>query len=81
MQSKEADVKRVLSLVVALSVAALFSSVTLAGADCQYHKTQAAAPTDTSKEVAQEPAADKTDVVKVQTAQVSPPKATPEQKK
>jgi hypothetical protein len=75
-------VKKVLSLVVALSVAALFSSVTLAGADCQYHKTQAAASAnDTSKEVAQAPAPDKTDVAQVQAAQVSQPKSTLEQKK
>ena len=34
--------KRVLSLVLVLGVAALFSSAALAGADCSYHQTQAA---------------------------------------
>jgi len=67
-------VKRVLSLVLVLGVAALFSSAALAGADCSYHKTQAAAPTtDASKDVAAAPAPDKTDLVQVQTAQVNPP--------
>ena len=64
--------KRVLSLVLVLGVAALFSSAALAGADCSYHKTQAAvpAPVDTSKEVAT--ASDKTDQAQVQTAQATP---------
>jgi len=67
-------VKRVLSLVVALGVAALFSSATLAGADCSYHQTQAAvnkssdtASSDTAKDVVIAPA-DNTDS-KVRTAQ------------
>jgi hypothetical protein len=75
--------KRVLTLVVALGVAALFSSAALAGADCSYHKTQAAVDkTDASKHVATAPAPDKTDLVQVQTAQADQPvKAAPEIKK
>ena len=66
--------KRILSLVLALGVIALFSGVTLAGADCSYHKTQAAVDrTDASKDVAVVPATDKTDTNQVQTAQVNPP--------
>jgi hypothetical protein len=75
--------KRVLTLVVALGVAALFSSAALAGADCSYHKTQAAVDkTDASKNVATAPAPDKTDLSQVQTAQADQPvKAAPEIKK
>ena len=75
--------KRVLTLVVALGVAALFSSAALAGADCSYHKTQAAVDkTDASKNVATAPASDKTDAAQVQTAQAAQPaKAAPEIKK
>lgn len=62
--------KRVLSLVVALSAAALFSSAALAGADCSYHKTQASVDkASVSKDVAAVPAADKAD--QVQTAQAN----------
>ena len=65
--------KRILSLVLVLGVAALFSSAALAGADCSYHKTQAAVDkTDASKDVATVPATDK-DTNQVQTAQVTPP--------
>ena len=73
--------KRLLTLVVALGVAALFSSATLAIADCSYHKTQAAVDkTDASKNVAT--TADKTDVSPVQTAQADQPvKPAPEVKK
>ena len=66
--------KKILSLVVALGVVAMFSGVTLAGADCSYHKTQASVDkTDASKDVATVPATDKTDTNQVQTAQVNPP--------
>jgi len=75
MQSKETDVKRVLSLVMALGVAALFSSVTLAGAECSYHKTQAAAPSDASKDVAAVQTPDKVATDQVKTAEATP--ATP----
>ena len=52
--------KRILSLVLALGVAALFSSAALAGADCSYHKTQAAVDkTEASKDVATAPVPDK----------------------
>ena len=62
--------KKVLSLVVALGVAALFSSAALAGADCTYHKTQAAVEkTDASKDVATAPVPDKPAADQVQTAQ------------
>ena len=51
--------KRILSLVLVLGVAALFSSAALAGADCSYHKTQAAVEkTDASKDVATAPVPD-----------------------
>ena len=75
--------KRVLTLVMALGVAALFSSAALAGADCSYHKTQAAVDkTDASKNVTAAPASDKTDTTQVQTAQAAQPaKAAPETKK
>ena len=76
--------KRILSLVMALGVAALFSSATLAGADCSYHQTQAAVnKTDASKNVVMAPATDKTVTDQVQTAQVSQPAkpAPPEPKK
>ena len=75
--------KRVLTLVVALGVAALFSSAALAGADCSYHKTQAAVDkTDASKNVATEPAPNKKDASQVQTAQADQPvKPAPETKK
>ncbi len=55
--------KRVLTLVMALGVAALFSNAALAGADCSYHKTQAAV--------------DKPDAGQVQTAQAEPTKPAP----
>jgi hypothetical protein len=66
-------VKRILSLVLVLGVAALFSSAALAGADCSYHKTQASVDkTDAAKDVATVPAPDK-DTTQVQTAQATPP--------
>jgi len=76
-------VKRVLSLVVALGVAALFSTAALAGADCSYHKTQAAVDkTEVTKEVATAPVTDKIATDQVQTAQASQPaKSAPTTKK
>lgn len=75
--------KRVLTLIFALGVAILFSSAAIAGADCSYHKTQAAVDkTDASKTVATAPANDKTDAGQVQTAQAElPVKPAPETKK
>jgi hypothetical protein len=76
--------KRILSLVLVLGVAALFSSAALAGADCSYHKTQASMEKADGKEVATAPATDKTDASQVQTAQANPPTKpapAPEQKK
>ena len=72
---------RLLTLIVALGVAALFSSATLVGADCSYHQTQAAVDkTDALKNVATAP--DKTDAGQVQTAQANQPaKPAPEVKK
>jgi hypothetical protein len=66
-------VKRVLSLVVALGVAALFSSAALAGADCTYHKTQAAVDTKTEapKDVATAPVPSDKATEQVQTAEAS----------
>lgn len=75
--------KRILSLVVALGIVALFSGVTLAGADCSYHKTQASVDKpDASKDVATVPVPDKMDN-QVQTAQAAAPAkpAAPEVKK
>ena len=64
--------KKLLTLIVALGVAALFSSAALAGADCSYHKTQAAVDqTDAAKNVATAP--EKTDAGQVQTAQADQP--------
>ena len=68
--------KRVLTLVMALGVAALFSSAALAGADCSYHKTQAAVDRTESKTVATAPA-DKLETSQLQTAQAAPTKAAP----
>jgi len=68
---------------VALGIVALFSGVTLAGADCSYHKTQASVDKpDASKDVATVPAPDKMDN-QVQTAQAAAPAkpAAPEVKK
>ena len=75
--------KRILSLVLALGVAALFSSAALAGADCSYHQTQAAvSKTETSKDVVMTPATDKAAADSVQTAQANPSaKAASEVKK
>ena len=75
--------KRVLTLMLALGVATLFSSAALAGADCSYHKTQAAADKiDASKDVATAPMLNKTDAGQVQTAQAEQPvKPAPETKK
>ena len=70
--------KRILSLVLVLGVAALFSSAALAGADCSYHKTQAAVDkTDANKDVATVPAPEKMDTNQVQTAQANPQPAKP----
>ena len=72
MENKEADMKRLLTLIVALGVAALFSSAVPVGADCSYHKTQAAVDTtDATKNVATAP--EKTDAGQVQTAQADQP--------
>ncbi|HEY5866051.1 MAG TPA: hypothetical protein VI542_10995 [Candidatus Tectomicrobia bacterium] len=67
--------KKVLSLVVALGVATLFSSAALAGADCNpSHKTQAAVDrTEASKDVATVQPSDKADSSQVQTAQAAAP--------
>ena len=76
--------KRVLSLVLALGVAALFSSAALAGADCSYHKTQAAVDkTEASQDVATAPVTDKIVTPdQVKTAQAGQPaKAAPATKK
>ena len=70
--------KRSLALVVALMMFAVFGGVALAGADCSYHKTQAAVDnTTTNKEVAATPAPEKTNADQVQTAQVAKPAPQP----
>ena len=74
--------KRLLTLIVALGVAALFSSATLAGAECSsYHKTQASVDQpNTVKDVAT--VADTAGGSQVQTAQAEqPPKPAPAVKK
>jgi hypothetical protein len=75
-------VKKVLSLVVALGVATLFSSAALAGADCNpSHKTQAAVDRTDAKDVATVQPGEKVDQNQVQTAQVTAPaKPAPEKK-
>ena len=66
--------KRILSLVLVLGVAALFSSAALAGADCSYHKTQAAVETKTnSQDVAAAPTTDKADPTQMKTAEAAKP--------
>ena len=74
--------KKVLSLVVALGVATLFSSAALAGADCNpSHKTQAAVDRTDAKDVATVQPGEKVDQNQVQTAQVTAPaKPAPEKK-
>ena len=67
--------KKILSLVVALGAAALFSSVTLAGAECAYHKTQAAVTPPASSTPTKDVAVSDGDTVK--TAQVDPPVVKP----
>ena len=75
--------KRVLSLVMVLGVAALFSSAALAGADCSYHKTQAAVEKSDGKEMATAPTPDKADPTQVKTAEAAPqaPQSTAAPKK
>jgi len=66
-------VKKTLSLVVALGAAALFSSVTLAGAECAYHKTQAAVTPPSSSSPTQDvTTVSNNDPKQVQTAQAEP---------
>ena len=65
--------KRSLALIVALMMVATFGGVALAGADCSYHKTQAAVDNTTTKEVAATPAPEKTPADQVKTAQVDKP--------
>jgi len=82
-ERKEANVKRMVALIVALGVMAMFGSVTLVSAECPGHKTQAAIDkADTSRPVATAPATDKTDASQVRTAQVDKPaQPAPEVKK
>jgi outer membrane murein-binding lipoprotein Lpp len=66
--------QRFIAFLVALMLAAVFGGTALAGADCTYHKTQAAVDSaTTNKEVAATPAPDKTNADQVQTAQVAKP--------
>jgi hypothetical protein len=69
--------KRSLALFAVLAMAVVFGSATLAGADCAYHKTQAARDkADSSKSVAIAPVTDKTDAGQLKTTQVSKPVQT-----
>jgi hypothetical protein len=66
--------KRSIALLVALGLAAVFSSATLVRADCAYHKSQAAVDKATiNKEVATPPAPDQTTADQVRTAQAGKP--------
>lgn len=76
-REKETDMKRPLALLVAVAMAAVFGSATLAGADCAYHKSQAAVDkANPAKEVATAPATDKTDAGQLKTVQVTKPAQT-----
>jgi hypothetical protein len=69
--------KRPLALLVVLAMVAVFGSATLAGADCAYHKSQAALDkADPTKNVATTPATDKTDAGQLKTVQVTKPAPT-----
>lgn len=73
--------KRPLALLIAVAMAAVFGSATLAGADCAYHKSQAAVDqADSAKDVATAPATDKTtdkaDTGQLKTVEVTKPAQT-----
>jgi hypothetical protein len=62
--------KRPLAFLVAMAMAAVFGSATLASADCGYHKAQAALDkANSTKEVVKAPATDKTNAGQLRTAQ------------
>jgi len=69
--------KRPLALFAAIALAAVFGTATLVGADCPYHKSQAAvdkaAPT---KSVATAPVTDKTDADQLKMVQITKPAQT-----
>lgn len=66
--------KRVLALVAALGMVAMFGMAPLVHADCAYHKSQAAIEkTDTTKEVVATPAPDKTDANRLRTVKAEKP--------
>ena len=70
--------KRSLALLAALAMVAVFGSATLAGADCAYHKAQAAADkADAAKSVAEAPATDKQQTSEMKIVKVDQPVQTP----
>jgi hypothetical protein len=61
---------------------AMFGGATLAGADCAYHKAQAAADkSDPAKGVTAAPQTDKASTDQMQTAKVNKPNQTPAERK
>jgi hypothetical protein len=76
-RGKEMGMKRPLALLVVVAMAAVFGTATLAGADCAYHKAQAAVDkADPTKSVATAPVTDKTDADQLKTVQVTKPAQT-----
>lgn len=70
--------KRSLALLAALAMVAVFGSATLAGADCAYHKAQAAVDkADAAKSVAKAPATDKQQTSEMKIVKVDQPVQTP----
>ena len=74
--------KRSLALLVGLAMFAIFGGATLAGADCPYHKAQAAADkSDPAKGVTVAPQTDKASTDQMQTAKVNKSDQTPAERK
>jgi len=66
--------RRIVALTIALALTAGLGSITLARADCSYHKSQSALDkAKTANEVATAPAVDKTTTGQLQTAQSDKP--------
>jgi hypothetical protein len=81
-REKEFPMRRMLAVIMALGVAAVFGSTTLVYADCAYHKTQAGVDkTDPAKQVATAPTSEKADTNQVLTAQTDKPAQSAAEKK
>jgi hypothetical protein len=75
-------VKRSLALLVGLAMFVIFGGATLAGADCAYHKSQAAAEkSEPAQNVTSAPQTDKSSTTQVQTAKVNKSDKASEQRK